>query len=70
MPKQLVCDKEIFKDILGGSFFFSSSGPFWVTCRGNDIPANIVEEIEAQIINEDKDWVIFFLASDGCRYSW
>lgn len=57
-----VCGKTIKTDLSGGQ------GHCWKICQ--DIPADIAEEIAAEIIDGRQDACADYLATNGQHYSW
>lgn len=58
-----VCGLDIQQD-------FSGVGHCWRTVRAEDIPADVREEIEGEIIDGGKDECDGFTASNGINYRW
>lgn len=48
----------------------SGVGHCWRDALAGDVPANIVEEIEAEIIDGSQDECDDYVASNGCHYRW
>lgn len=48
----------------------SGVGHCWVAATGFDVPANIRDEIEGEMIDGGKDDCDDFVASNGCHYRW
>lgn len=60
--ESLVCGKTIIQDLSGGQ------GHCWRAVE--DIPGNIMQEIEGEIIDGGKDACDDFVASNGQHYRW
>lgn len=48
----------------------SGVGHNWRAIDADDIPANIREEIECEMIDGGKDECDGYVASNGCHYRW
>ena len=48
----------------------SGVGHNWRTVSASDIPANIVEEIAAEILDGGKEECELYVASNGHHYKW
>ena len=48
----------------------SGVGHNWRALDRDEIPANIIEEIEAEIIDGTQDSCVDFVASNGMHYRW
>ena len=59
----LVCGSQVQVDRSG-------VGHCWVDVSATDIPANIREEIEGEMIDGDKEECDDFTASNGLHYRW
>jgi hypothetical protein len=59
----LVCGKQVQHDASG-------VGHAWRNIDASDIPANIVQEIEGEIIDGGKDACEKYVASNGLCYRW
>lgn len=59
----LVCGTQIQHDASG-------QGHAWRNIDAADIPANIREEIEGEMIDGGKDTCADFIASNGLHYRW
>jgi hypothetical protein len=62
-PTSTVCDKQIQHDASG-------VGHAWRNIDRDDIPADIIEEIEGEIIDGGKDSCGDFVGSNGEHYRW
>lgn len=62
-PTNTVCDKQIQHDASG-------VGHAWRNVDRNDIPADIIEEIEGEIVDGGKDSCSDFIGSNGEHYRW
>lgn len=63
MSESTVCDKKIQHDASG-------VGHAWRNIDRDDIPADIIEEIEGEIIDGGKDSCRDFVGSNGEHYRW
>jgi hypothetical protein len=70
--KEMTMTTEIETTVCGNQVQYDNSGVGhnWRNISRDDIPANIVEEIEGEMIDGGKDECDDFLASNGCRYRW
>lgn len=59
----LVCGYQIQRDMSG-------QGHAWTNIDADDIPANIREEIEGEIIDGGVDDTDLFVGSNGIHYRW
>jgi hypothetical protein len=59
-----VCGCQVQYDHSGGQ------GHCWRNQSASDIPANIVLEIEGEIIDGGRESCDDFVASNGCHYRW
>ncbi len=59
-----VCDRVIVQDISGGH------GHCWQTIHQDDLPADVREEIECEIIDGGSEACADFVASNGQHYAW
>lgn len=48
----------------------SGVGHNWRNIDREDVPANIVEEIEGEIVDGGKESCVDYIASNGCHYRW
>ena len=60
---QLVCGSQVQVDRSG-------VGHCWVDVAADDIPANVREEIEGEILDGGKEECYDFVASNGLHYRW
>jgi hypothetical protein len=60
----LVCGRNVEEDSSGGQ------GHCWRLVRGDEMPASIREEIEAEMIDGGVDSTDDYMASNGCHYRW
>lgn len=63
IPHDLVCGNQV-------QFDASGVGHAWRNIDASDIPANIVEEIEGEMIDGGKDECPDFVGSNGLHYRW
>lgn len=61
--ESLICGKQIQHDNSG-------VGHNWRNIDGQDIPANVAEEIAAEIIDGGQDECADYVASNGLHYRW
>jgi hypothetical protein len=60
----LVCGRNVEEDASGGQ------GHCWRLVRGDELPASIREEIEAEMIDGGVDSTDDYMAMNGCHYRW
>jgi hypothetical protein len=60
----LVCGRNVEEDASGGQ------GHCWRLVRGDEMPASIRAEIEAEMIDGGVDSSDDYMASNGCHYRW
>jgi hypothetical protein len=61
--ERLVCGCQVQKDMSG-------VGHCWVDVDADDLPSNVREEIEGEIIDGGKDECDDYVASNGLHYRW
>lgn len=61
--ESLICGNKIQHDNSG-------VGHNWRSIDARDIPTNIVEEIEGEMIDDKKDTCSDFVGSNGLHYRW
>jgi len=59
----LVCAKQVQHDNSG-------VGHNWRDIDAGDIPANVIQEIEGEIIDGDREQCKDYVASNGLHYRW
>jgi hypothetical protein len=62
--ESLVCGTQVYEDQSGGQ------GHCWRAVSAANLPANIVAEIEAEIIDGGREQCDDYVASNGMHYRW